>query len=291
MITKKKNIIIAFLSVLTVFIISCEDPAPNEYMENNFVEAYLIVGEPIRNIVVMRTQPLNQYYHYDSSLISLATIRMFEDGTELNQPFYFENGEGYYYSDTTYLVKPNAKYEIQIELEDGTIITGETQTPETFDWIASAKERIYFPKDSTGLKHVDSLDIKWESAPNTLYYMLGIKCIDTVEYGKYMEPPTDEKNRRIYKPWSDNSDDYFREKTAIQLVPAREVPVVWNTFKWYGQHEIAVYAPDANFMNWIMQYFVDRYSNEKLNSVEGAYGVFGSASVVRDTFFLVKNQP
>ena len=68
-------------------------------------------------------------------------------------------------------------------------------------------------------------------------------------------------------------------------------PIIWNFFKWFGMHEVSIYAPDENFLNWALQYFINSNYDSRHNSINGGIGVFGSASVVRDTSFIIKNQP
>ena len=41
-------------------LIGCGDPAPTEYLPQYVVQGYLIVGEPIRNIVVTSSQSVTE---------------------------------------------------------------------------------------------------------------------------------------------------------------------------------------------------------------------------------------
>jgi len=66
---------------------------------------------------------------------------------------------------------------------------------------------------------------------------------------------------------------------------------VWSAFKWFGLHEVAVMAADWNLVRWYLQNVGVNAVNPLLGSVEGGIGVVGSAYAIRDTFFLLKNQP
>ncbi|MCE5304372.1 hypothetical protein LLG34_01535 [bacterium] len=83
---------------------------------------------------------------------------------------------------------------------------------------------------------------------------------------------------------------YYRDLSYWVIVPSSKVPVVWTVFKWYGLHEVSVYAPDFNFLRWMVQTMTGEI-NPLLSSVKGAFGYFGSASVIRDTSVILKNQP
>jgi hypothetical protein len=49
---------------------------------------------------------------------------------------------------------------------------------------------------------------------------------------------------------------------------------------------------DFNYLRWVLQRLSASEYNELLGSVEGnGIGVFGSLHAVKDTFFLIKNQP
>jgi len=278
--------IILILVLLTTILISCEDPVPYDYIEQKYVEAVLIVGEPIKGIVIMRTQPLSGVFNYDSSLVRNADVTI-SDGVN-NFKLQFKDS-AYYYPDTNYKILPETKYTLSINCPDNKTITGETSTPKIFNWIKPPKKIIYYPKgqDSIDLPYIDSLNLEWELA--TIFYMISVKCLDTLNYGKYLTPPTDELNRRITRRFS--NDLRYREITNWSFIPNNKTPVLWYYFKWYGMQEVTIWNPDKNFLNWGLQYFVNASYDPRLNSIKGGIGVFGSASVIRDTTFLVKNQP
>jgi hypothetical protein len=286
MIRKFLYIILFFL---ILFVNACEDTVPMEYKKENIVEAFLFVGEPIQNIILIKTHPVFESFNYDSSLYSDAIVKITENNKEMYLEFRYDKNPGFYYPDTTYLVKPETKYLLEITYPDNTIITGETTTPSEFNWLTPPKDFLYYPKDSLNFEEVDSLTFSWEANENTFYYLTSVACLDTLNYGKYLEPQTYELNRRILKPWSE--DRQYRETKLWGFIPNNQTPMLWNTFKWFGIHEITIYSPDMNFLKWMLQYYVDRYYNQELGSLTGGMGVFGSASVIRDTTFVIKNQP
>jgi len=284
-----KSGLIIFLLGFLLFVNSCEDPVPTDYKEEKYVEAFLLVGEPVKNIIVMKTQPVTVAFNYDSSLVHDAFVKIIDDEKEMILEFRDGKDAGYYFPDTTYLIKPETDYKLEIICCDNTVLTGETTTPAAFNWINPPKKQIQYPKDTLDLPFVDSLVFEWEGSRDIFFYMISVRCIDTLEYGKYLDPATEESNRRIGKPFS--NDLRYRELSTWTFMPNTKTPVVWNIFKWFGMHEVSIYAPDSNFLNWALQYFISSNYDSRHNSINGGIGVFGSASVVRDTSFIIKNQP
>lgn len=283
-----KSIKILILSVLSLAVLaSCEDPAPTDYTPDYFVEAYLIVGDPIQNIRVMVSQPLAGEFEYENQLIRDADVVVREvDGESFLLTTKMTGDSGYYY-DGEYTIKPETAYELEITLKDGTAITGRTETPKTFDWVKRSPEPLQYPKDTINLEGTD--EISWAPVEDRDFYLIQVIPLDTLGYGKYLDPPTDEKNRRVESPLK-NDDDY-EERSITPLIANTKSSIVWLAFNWYGLQGVNVYCPDDNFLRWYLQNSQSFQINPLLSSVEGATGVFGSASIIRDTTFLIKNQP
>lgn len=127
------------------------------------------------------------------------------------------------------------------------------------------------------------------------YFLIRTKHLDTLNYGKYLEPPTDEPNRRCFnflskiKEW----DFTYKNVTNWGLIGNTQTAAVWFAFKWFAKQTVTVFNADRNMLNWFINlYFNQTTATEPLmNSVNGAYGVFGSASFVEKEVFLYKNQP
>jgi hypothetical protein len=286
----KNKIYILFLILSAGIFNACEDPIPNDYIEQILVESYLIVDQPIANIRIMRSLPVMDKFVYEDSMVKDADVKIISNGEVFQLEYTQKEGEyGYYYPDLNYKVKADTKYDLRITLANGDLITGSTTTPLGTRWLKPPKKEFYFPQDTNKLPFVDSLNISWEKVEGVDFYALMLKPLDTLEYGKYLNPPTEELNRRILKPWSD--DDQFFETTTWVVFPSTEAPVVWAAFKWYGVHEIAIYVPDFNYLRWYIQSIGRPNIDPLLSSVEGASGVFGSVSAIRDTFFLRQNIP
>jgi hypothetical protein len=287
---------IVFTMLLTGFVLtSCEDDVPNEYIMRKYVEAFLIVGEPIQGIKLMETQPLDKSFDLDAGWIKDASVIIISEGNTYNLAFGNSTPKGYYLPDNSVLVKPGVKYELEITLNDGTKITAETTTPNgNMQWVRPPKNEVYYPKDTTKLPGNDSLDLEWTGVQGTYFYILSVICQDTLEYGKYLTPSNpNEKNRRAFNNFVKDNNDYFLDIPSWNFIANTKTPTVWLAFKWFGPQRVTIYAPDYNFLRWFLQStnFSGNESDPLKYSVNNAIGVFGSAIKLSADFFLYKNQP
>lgn len=268
----------------------CEDAVPKDYEPQNFVEAFLLVDEPIQNIIIMRSQPPLDSFSYERALIRDAKVIVRGDGREFELVIDREGERGWLFPDTSYKVKPHTRYDIDITFADGSRAFASDTTPGRIDWVRRPPRMARYPLDSVNLKTPDSLYIEWTRNPDMPWYIISIACLDTLGYGKYLDPPTNEMNRRIYRPWSE--DYQFRERSAMTFVLSTKVPVVWTFFRRYGLHSVTVYSPSYSYLRWFQQYATKAAYDPLLGNMKGsAIGAFTSAYALRDTFFILKNQP
>lgn len=281
---------------LIVLIFSCEDAPPTDYIPQYYLEAFLIVDEPIDGIKLMKTQPLQQKFDYSKAFVKNADVRIKFNGNEVKLSLRDTGNPenwAYFFPDTNLKVQPNTTYYLEIQTYDGVLITGSTTTPERFEWVSAPPDTIYYPKDTINFSDRQPIPIRWSSVKGIFYYIVSAKCLDTLEYGKYLNQNSEEKNRRVYNPFDDRRQRsrYYYDVTSWDAIPNTEYPLYWLLFKWFGKHKIIVYSPDFNFLRWILQQFRASQINPLLTSVDGAIGVFGSASKIEKEIFLVKNQP
>ncbi len=290
----KKKLIIFIFSLLINTV--CEDKPPTEYIPQYYIEAYLIVDQKIDMIKVFRTQPIQDSFKISNALVKDAQVKIRFNNEELILSFRDTgniDNRGYFYPDTSFKVQPNTTYYLEIITSDNVKITGKTTTPERFHWVNPPMDSIFYPKDTVNFTDSKPIKIKWSPVKNILYYLVVSKCLDTLEYGKYLYPPTNEKNRRIFNPFDDErrrTRDYY-DLSNWDAIPNTEYPLIWLLFKWFGKHKIVIFAPDFNFLLWALQQFRGNQINPLLSSVEGGIGVFGSASKIEKEIFLFKNQP
>lgn len=279
-----------FVLILISFIIAfsgCEDSASTDYTSDVIIEGFLLVDQPIDNITVMMSQPINSNFNYSKSLIRDAKVRIIGDNQVFNLVIDPVGERGYYNPDNNYLVKPHTEYKLEVEI-NGKVVTGKTITPNRVSWVNRTPKIIQYPKDT--LKLPSTYNISWTKVDTTFNYIIQIKCLDTLNYGKYLLPATNEMNRRAYNMNTKDHDGPFHEMSMKFMISNTETSVVWFGFIWFGLHEVTLYSPDENMAKWFLQQTQVNQYEPLLNSLDNGKGCFGSASCVKDTTFVLKNQ-
>lgn len=276
---------IFYYLIVCLILISCVEENDTGFKEETIIEAFLIVDEPIRNIRISKTIPILDTFSFEKAAIKDAEALIYSSNGDSLLLEYNSNLYNYQAINTNYLIKENTNYFLKVIVNDDTI-KGTTLTPKKFSWIEKAPDVLQYPKDSIALDEV--INISWENPGSFNFYHIVVKCLDTLNYGSYLTPSTDELNRRI--SFFRDQEFFFNNSTNHGLSPINEGSIIWTTFKWYGLQEVTIYNPDFNWFRWLGQYFQSEY-NDILSTVEGnnARGVFGSATAIRDTSFLLKN--
>jgi len=275
------------------FLVSCEDEPPNIYIQRYYVEGYLFVDKSPSGIKVFNTQPIGEVYDYEQAIEKDADVTLTDaDGNTYKLIYRDGDDPGYYYPDENLIVERQKKYKLEINTSDGKYLWAETTTPDTISWITPPKNVIYYPKEDGSLPAVDSLEIQWTSAEKSNFYLLYTINKDTLEYGKYLQPPTDEPNRRIKNLFSDRggSSDYYKNESFMTVIANTKTPTVWLAFKWFGLHDVDIVVPDFNLLKWFVQTNWSGSVFDPLSSsIQGdGFGVFGSAYRISQEMMLMK---
>lgn len=287
---------------LCVMLVGCEasgfgdffgSPQINTYIEEYAVQALIIVGEPVTDIRIMRSLRIDSAFSLEKAAVRDAEVRLIEGNRTIQLRF---DPQTFTYSSPE-RIKASTTYRFETSLLklDGTTrltLRGTTTTPSQVRWTRPPKDTLSYPKDTVRLPSPDSLVIAWTPIQGVTDYIFSTECLDTLEYGKYLRPPTSEKNRRIERFFESRLPRYNEPvRSGIRAVTL--TPVIWTAFKWYGVHELRIYAPDINWANWFRQTNLGQNPrfNYRLGSIEGGVGVFGSSSMALQRTFLYKNQP
>lgn len=291
------------IALAFVLFTACEDVPPTDYEARPFVQGYLLVGEPFQDIVVALSQPIDRVYDYPGSLVRDAEVSIEFDGRTI--PLRFREGPGggggYHSADSSLRVLPGTTYRLFVRMPGGGIVRAETKTPRSIEWILEPPARLQYPKDTTRLAATDSLRMRWTPG-GTTEYLVRVMILDTMDYGRYLEPPTAEANARSGGSGSGGGpgsgghggkESVNYSVTRWSFVAQDRFQIPWTSFSWFGRHEIAVFAADRWFLEWFKSVQFSRLSPEydpQESNIAGGLGVFGSASVVRRELFLLKNE-
>lgn len=295
MIRKFSGIYRSLLIISAVcFVSACEDQPPTDYVPVPFLEAYLEVGEPIENIIVAVSQPLTVAFEYSSMMAPDAEVVISTGGVDYPLEYIETGGVGSYrYPDTTYRIQPETKYSIRVRMADATVMEAETVTPKRIEWINPPRSVLQYPQDTTALFSDDSLRISWTPG-DSQEYIIRATVLDTLRYGEFLTPATEEINARTNNvPFENTESPTFYTTTRWGFLQASQAPTLWVAFRWYGRNEIAILAPDKAFLDWFKATQWGGRSVEyrpEYSNVRGGIGVFGSASIIRQEVFLLKRK-
>lgn len=283
-----------FILIFGLAVTACEDQPPTTYDPVPFLEAYLTVDEPVQDIVVAMSQPITEPFAYGDMMIPDAEVTLSAKGVDYELQYVERNGVGsYLFPDSSITVKPETHYEITVRLQDGRTMRAETVTPQRIGWITPPREFLQYPQDTTRLFSPDSLRIEWTPG-NSEEYIVRVRVLDTLGYGKYLDPPTVETNERTNNiPFEEPDDPTFYTFTRWGFVQTSQAPTVWAAFRWFGLNEVAILAPDKPLLDWFKSTQWGGRSVEyraEYSNVEGGVGIFASASIVRQNVFVLKRK-
>ena len=279
--------------LLPLFLIACEDEPPTDYTEELVFTGYIYVGEPVMQVTLTRSLGVTDTFDFAKAEIDDAVIQIWSDIDTI--ALRYEKLEDavvgrYRAVDTTKLIAPETTYSMRAELADGKVLTSRTTTPGVVKWLRPPPAMLQYPKDTIDLPP-SSDTLIWTPVDGVQEYLVSVEAVDTLDYGKYLEPKTAEQNRRIERFFEADAPRYD-ERTRWAFLQNTQVTVVWFIFKWFGRNDVIVYAPDPQLLKWFKQV---RYSGNQLDpllsNIEGGVGVFGSASRDSQESFVIKNQP
>lgn len=282
------------LILLAAILAGCEDEPPNAYTPQYVVEGYMIVDQPITGIRLTRSQSVTDTFRAKSGIVADADVRI-SDGSrtfllEYRSPSPDSLGS-YMLPDTSVKVAPNTLYTLEIRTTDGKVITAKTATPGRVTWAKAPKDTVSIPakSDPTYLKPPDSLGLGWTDVAGVPEYLISVRALDTLEYGKYLPAPIEKANRRI-DPELDDQFPRYNDLSRWGFLAGLSTPIVWSAFKWYGPQEVTIWAADDNMIKWFkMTYWAGNPQYDPLlGNVRGdGIGVFASASVARKKMFVL----
>lgn len=158
MTTRAAHLLWFFLATI-LFGAGCEDLPPNSYKPEVVVEGYLIVDRPIEGIRINISQAVTDTFRSERGAVADAAVEIKSGERVFPLVYRVVDGKGeYHYPDTTVLVEPTTRYDLNIRLADGSLVTGTTTTPGRIDWIKRPDSVLSYPKDTINLTS-DSLRI------------------------------------------------------------------------------------------------------------------------------------
>jgi len=260
---------VALLSVLIVMNGCNSNPASSTFTSQLVVSGYLLTNQPIDNIQIMQTQPLDQPYLLSSAAVSGASVTITVDTTVLHLVEYATQKGVYHYAGQ-HIVTSGKTYQLRVESQ-GRIATAKTTVPDMIHYVQNRTNINLNGTDTVTYLGNEAL-LAWTPWARGLY-VASFSSIDS-------------SHAIIAKNFNNNDNTPSRVSTvAFNNESSAKVP--WTVFNYYGLYSLNVYAADAAFYNYALTKNQNAQSLiEPLYNVSGGLGVFGSASEASVTVYV-----
>jgi hypothetical protein len=288
-------LIVPAVLLLGGLLAACDMTDAGEFEEEVVVEAYLVAGEPLPEVRLSRTAPLNTTYDATERAVSEAEVEVHlldEDGDVATRYAYTErsNRPGVYAPLAPEAVAPLRSYRLDVTTPDGSRITGTTVVPDTFAILSvnadtviyqSAEQlevvisRSQFPeRDQTYFNIVtEALDVQADRLVPLAaeVYDGGDGDVTLEDLRLNGSPPFNEANFEI------NPDN-----TITLRYP-------WLGVTFYGPNRVSINALGDNLYDFLRSATVQQGGStfspgeipDVITRLDGALGVFGSLARVQ----------
>lgn len=258
-----------------MLLFSCQEDSPFVSDTNLVVvQAYLYANEPVRDIRLTSTLPLDAADSTKASPINDAHVILSKNG----QSYLLEasaGDSGYYHSDSVE-VKVGDVFNIEIEYNDE-LITGETEVPEAPENVTISSDTLELPAELNPWDfkpgEFDSLEliVEWTNDNEELYYIV----LDNIE--------TNPTAIDIGLP-------PFPGRFISQPVNRDSYPIRLPMLTHYGLHRVIVYRINQEYGDLYLSRNQDsRDLNEPLTNIENGLGVFSAFNSDSVFFNVIQN--
>jgi len=242
------------------------------------VQAYLYANEPVQDIRLTRTLPLDVEEGVQPEAINDADVRLIKN-EQVYSLEHFSGDSGYYhYTGDDLNVNAGELFRLEIE-HDGTLVYAETMVPDAPDEVQLSSNSAIIPdREEIFQGGIDMNDliitVSWINDDKSLYYV----TVENIE-----ENPVS----------IDNSDDGFMRKGGLQrkmvFRPMRnnEFRISPMQFEYYGKHLVKVYHVNQEYADLFDSQEQDSRSlNEPLTNIHNGLGVFSAFHSNTDSLIL-----
>ncbi|GAB5522056.1 MAG: DUF4249 domain-containing protein [Rhodothermales bacterium] len=303
---------LVLLLAVTLGLSACDINDPDGFERDYIVEAYLEALQPLGQVRLSQSVPIDGVFDFDALSVGGAEVRMLlenEDGSvETVYEFAPSPSErGIYRAvDASAVAQPRRTYRLEVNIPDGSALSASTIVPDTFTVVqVNNINGVYASNDQV------SVDLTPSFYPGRQSYY-----IFTVES---LQPTQDNLVPFIFAIIDDNGDGVLDEEDDFEpddLLDIRignspplneanytvnpdgslNVPLPWLAVAFYGPTTIAASALDDNLYDFIRSEAVQQGGSTLspgevpniLTRVDGGKGVFGSFARVFQEGVLVR---
>lgn len=273
-----------FFGIMLLLLTGCEAYVQDDYQEKYVVESYQVALEPLAEVRLTKTAPVNDQLNLTANAVRGATVRvnlLRADGSIEQSLSYIEGQGGYYAPSGYHRVLPNRTYQLEVNVPNySPTIRAKTTIPDTLTVLSTNGSTFTYQQEQLRLRMSPSINPSRKSyfiftvealAPSlsnlTSFYQQGYeRNPDQIPPVRYSSPILNEGNYQV------NPDNSF------------EVDLPWLAVVYYGQNRGYVNAIDDNIYDFFRSQSVQLGGGvlspgeipNAIYHVENAIGVFGS---------------
>lgn len=285
---KSLNKITLLLSLFLV-LSSCDIYNQEDYTEYIVVEAYAVANNPLPEIYVTTTSPVDIEYDRESQRVLNANVRITQldaDGNDADQfEYFYSSAKNSYITTSNHRVMPNATYRLDVDFNDRSeVIQAHTTIPDEFRILNNIPEEVIY-------QSTEQIEITVSAPKRTNFQSVFV-------FSTIADDPTVDNLTPFYKASFDNdaielSDVVINssglinegnfEINADQTITLR---LPWIGVAFYGDSKIVINSVDKNLSDLVRSQQVQLGGStlspgeipNLIYNIEGGIGVFGSLS-------------
>lgn len=270
----------------------CDLYPQDDYVEQYFVESYLIAEQEMPEVRLSTTAPFDENYHFDERAVQNADIRIYhldEDGNHEKTYQYKERERGIYHpqtEDENDLVQPRATYRLEIELPENNDhrIEARTSVPDTFSVKEVIRERAVYQSS----EQLEFLITRNRTNGRQNFFIYATEALEpeadniTPFWENSVEDP-EEAIRIRTSVINEENFDVNPDGTLTLRMP-------WIGIAYYGPNLISTFSLDDNTYDYFRSQPVQTGGGggtlspgeiqNIIYNIDGGIGLFGSMSVL-----------
>ncbi|MBN1425471.1 DUF4249 family protein [Candidatus Fermentibacteria bacterium] len=257
------------------------DSTPTEvdnYDPEPVLTAYLVRGEPVREIYLQRVAPVTGFYDpQDHGIVGaelfLARLDMLPDTLRFHDD---PEERGHYLpDDTTWVPEGKARYRIEARF-GGEQVWAETVVPDSFDLTV-------LPRPIAGdtlTREDDNIFLQWTASDSAGGYTFNIMSLADEDSLVPLDPD--------YDPEDADEDSLGRSGGWMMREDQRTLTIPWIMFYWSGPYRMSVMAVTKDYYDYSFAWLRIMSGSEVTlpTNIHGGIGIFAGLSRHQFEFYM-----
>ncbi|SHG12125.1 protein of unknown function [Fodinibius roseus] len=293
------NRILLFVIGVTV-LAGCEFYEQDEYREYYVVEAYLVAYDPLPDIILSKTVPIEEEYVYSDASVNDASVevRLLNADSTINERYtYGSGGEGLYYPTESAAVQEKQLYQLYVTLPGGDSIEAKTYVPGDFETVN--RQELPDQYRYRGDKQIEITTTRSEyHTGRQAYYVFTVNAEkpDSTNLTPFYADLVGEQERSLQN-YSVHSSGIINEGNYSPTPEGNiTLKVPWLSIAFYGHNEVVTNAIDDNMYDFLRSQETQtggfslspgEIQNIRYN-INGGIGIFGSMARDKNRFEVLR---